>query len=661
MMVPERTACKQAGAVEREGNVKRRQDEILNKITMILIAGAVFSMLSGCTGFPVDPRRDAAAVYEDAAQTQEEIPQPDSEDAKAPEEQTATGLSEEDGQNAEEASGEIPVEEPSEESPFRDKHLKLTVTDPGYDVYSPPSWLSHDYKYGPSIINRGGGCIDAWFASPGNSSTEYDHITYMHSADGGQSWSGSKVVLCPTPDSMDRLSVCDPDVFYYDGYYYMGYTSTVNEVFKGFTNSVFIARSQKPDGPFEKWNGKGWGGNPYPLVYFDGPSIGWGAGEPAFVVKDDTVYIYTTMDTYRTDYTHIRTTEVRCALLSDELWPGRIDFAGFAVDRTDTGEGAEYIYSDCDSWDVVYLEEYDKFLAICANRRFSSDSCLLYYESDDGVHFTRLSELSENVICGCHNSGIMGDEQAHIKKGDPVLLGYAYSGSGNRDWGAWLTRFAPASIEITDEIDRSGEEAENLKQSISYGRAAEPPYPVLLSSGTLLNTATSETGSFYTEFYWMDSNHKKHYLKLSDVTFSGYDDEILVIKDGKLTAGKPGETSATVEYEGLSRELAFCSLKEGVSGRGEVVEVYSPVEEYGIALSQPYCVAVRPFVRYANYEIKEVEAEQFKRYGIEVRSENEDICIVRDDAVIVPLAEGMAYITVTLGELSYTVKVVITG
>jgi hypothetical protein len=159
----------------------------------------------------------------------------------------------------------------------------------------------------------------------------------------------------------------------------------------------------------------------------------------------------------------------------------------------------------------------------------------------------------------------------------------------------------------------------------------------------------------------MDSNHKRHYLKLSDITFSGYDEEVLVIKDGKLMAGKPGETSATVEYEGLSRELAFCSLKEGVSGRGEVVEIYSPVEEYGIALSQPYCVAVRPFVRYANYEIKEIEAEQFKRLGIEVRSENEDVCVVRNDAVIVPIAEGTADITVTLGELSYTVKVTVTG
>ncbi len=614
--------------------IKRR---IISTLTSVVI----LSMLSGCMEMPADPRRDTD--LNEAINEIEDFEEVVTEELESYEEET------------------MPKEETDEHGPFADKHLKLTVTDPGYDVYSPPSWLSHDYRYGPSIMNHGNGIIDAWFASPGNSKNEYDYIAYKRSEDGGETWSVDRMVLSPTPNSLDKLSVCDPDVFYYDGYYYIGYTSTLSEYFKGFANSVYIARSENPDGPFEKWNGNGWGGSPYPLIYFDGPAIGWGMGEPSFVVKDDTVYIYTTMDSYTLDYTHIKTTEVRCAKLNDELWPQRVDFAGFAVNRTDTEEGSEYIYSDCDSWDVVYVEEYEKYLALCTNRRFKSDSCLLYFESDDGVHFTRLSEINENVICGCHNSGIMGDEEGHIKAGDPVMVGYAYAGSGNADWGAWLTRFAPAEIEITDEIDRSGEEKENLKQPISYGRAPEPAQPLLIEANPLVSKAVSEEGVYNTEFFWMDSNHKKHYLNLSDVKISGYDEDVLNIEEGAYKAKKPGETTARIEYEGLSREICFCSLKEAVSGKGTVEEIFSPVEEYNIGLSQPYSSAVRPIVRYASREIKEVCEEELKNFGIEIRSNDENICIVREDAVIVPISEGSAYIEVSLGEKSYTVKVNVTG
>ena len=117
------------------------------------------------------------------------------------------------------------------------------------------------YRYGPSIIEYEDGSYDAWFSAPGNSSTQWDWITYRHSDD-GENWSKEKTVLKPTAGSADQCSVCDPGVVFFDGYYYLAYTSTDDYRHKGTNNSAFVARSKKPQGPYEKWNGKGWGGKP---------------------------------------------------------------------------------------------------------------------------------------------------------------------------------------------------------------------------------------------------------------------------------------------------------------------------------------------------------------------------------------------------------------
>ncbi len=548
------------------------------------------------------------------------------------------------------------TEEEEESDPEGDKHLKLKVTDPGYDICSLSFWQRHDYRYGPSIMLHEDGSMDVWLSSPGDSKNEYDYIMYKHSDDGGQTWTEDKAVLYPTPDSMDRLSVCDPDVFYYDGYYYMGYTSTISEEFTGFSNSIFLARAKEPDGPYEKWNGSGFGGVPEPILYYDGPGIGWGRGEPAFVVMDDKVFLYATMDGYTRDYGRIRATEVWTADL-DEDWPEKLEFQGYAVDRTDSPEGAEYVYSDCDSLDVSYVEEYGKFVAVCTNRRFYTDSCLLYFESDDGISFDRVSELNENVVCGCHNSGIMGDEEGHIGPGDPVLVGYAYAGEGNREWGSWVTRFAPVSIELSDTVDRSEEDKQNLKQSISYS-GSQGSETEVVGANPLSSVMVLGEGDFSTRFFRMDGNHRRTYLNASDISFSNYDEKILSVKDGVLTPVALGTTLATIGYDGVYRDICFTVLPEPVTQRGEITEIFSPVEEYYIYMSGAFSTAVRPLIRYENNELHEVPAERLEALGIEIVSEDESVCSVRVDSVLVPGREGDTRVYVYLnGERGYAVDV----
>ena len=137
--------------------------------------------------------------------------------------------------------------------PDPNTHVSVSAASEPVTMYKPPVDGS-GYRYGPSIMYYADGSCDAWFSTPGWNG-EWDWITYKHSED-GVNFTDEKVVLMPTPDSMDKYSCCDPGVIYFGGYYYLGYTSTLDH--KGYANNVFVARSRTPDGPFEKWNGSGY-------------------------------------------------------------------------------------------------------------------------------------------------------------------------------------------------------------------------------------------------------------------------------------------------------------------------------------------------------------------------------------------------------------------
>ena len=572
-------------------------------------------------------------------------------------------------ENTESEEAEEEIEEEPEEDIYEDMHLKLSVTDEGVDAFSPRKGYSFDYRYGPSLLLDDNGGIDAYFASRGDTGNELDWITYKHSDDGGETWSEEKVVLCPTPLSRDELSVCDPDVFFYDGYYYMGYTATLDTTGQGIVNSVFLARSKNPDGPFEKWDGKGWSGDPEPVIYYDGVWNGWGTGEPSFVVLDDKLFVYSTRDAYDADNNRIKATEVHIADITDENWPAHLEFAGYAVIRTDTvGEESEadYTYDDSDSWDVAYIEEYEKFVAISTNRRFANDSCLLYYESNDGVYFERVSELNTNVYCGCHNAGIMSDGMGHIKEGDPVKIGYAYNGSNSSSWGIWAARIAPVSVEITQYTDRSEDVAQNVKKPITYKGSDSGTWPACI---TAENNAKSVNagGNDVTMYYaWIDNHRNSHALNPTDVDFSGYDENIISVEDGIITPLSEGMTSIAIAYEGVSRYIRFRVFPEGdsisadMADRRSIRSLFSPTDKYIISLSRPFAVAVRPIIRRKDYSLCEVSFENIIYHGVVFESLDDSVCTIRADGLITPLSPGETRIRVSCKDgQRYTVPVTV--
>jgi hypothetical protein len=289
------------------------------------------------------------------------------------------------------------------------------------------------------MIVNADGSIDAWFASPGGIDADrvhqWDWIRHKRSADGGKTWTPETIVLKATEKSLDRLSVCDPGVVRFGGWYYLGTTAVDND--PGNRNKVFVARSKSPAGPFEKWNGKGWGGMPAPIVSFTTPEEAWGAGEPSFVVKGRTLYIYYTWwVTKNPAGPLLNQTRVATAPAGDPNWPAKMVTKGVAFDREE-GE---------DSSDVKYVDAMKCFLSISTASRMGPNAHIVYRTSTDGIRFSAPAKLTENIKAWCHNAGISGSENGHIDVARPCWIGYAYSAEAKTNWANWYTELHPVEI-----------------------------------------------------------------------------------------------------------------------------------------------------------------------------------------------------------------------
>lgn len=309
-------------------------------------------------------------------------------------------------------------------------------------VSASEKWLFYDaalygqggYRYGPSIILNSHGSMDAWFSSPG-ANGEWDYIRYRHSNDGGLTWGSESIALKPTAGSENRYSVCDPGVFKYGDYYYIGYTSIpVNNIRSGpgfdITDDVYLARSKSPSGPFENWNGSGWGAKPSKFIAFTGARDRFGAGEPSFVVIYNTLYVYCTWADRDANGSPVNQTRVYTANLLDSNWPAFLTYRGVAINRR-CDDFTE------DSADVKYVDAFGKFIAVDTRNRFTANSYIKYYESTDGIRFIHAGNLKNNIAPYCHNCGISGNDEGHIDTSQKNVVGYAAGST----WASWNTYF----------------------------------------------------------------------------------------------------------------------------------------------------------------------------------------------------------------------------
>ncbi len=304
----------------------------------------------------------------------------------------------------------------------------------GWTIWSPSGPEHYRYRYGPSIIINPDKSVDMWTSSNYADKGGWDAIRHRRSTDGGRTWGDESVALQPTPGANDALSTCDPGVIKIGDYYYIGYTSTRYP--DGKRNEVYLARSKSPSGGFEKWNGSGWGGDaPQPFIRFTGDAKQFGAGEPSFVVKDGTVYVY-----YTWCDTGIHETRVATAPADDPNWPSRLVPRGTAFCRS----------PDEDSTDVKYVDACRKFIAVGVGRRMSPDSYVHVWTSDDGLRFTPCTDVRKNLDDWAHNVGVSGTPDGHFNVHDANFLAYAYSEDDTVSWGWWHTRLNPITIRSGD-------------------------------------------------------------------------------------------------------------------------------------------------------------------------------------------------------------------
>ncbi len=331
---------------------------------------------------------------------------------------------------------------------LRAQTIRLAA-EPGWDTFA-PSREQGGYRYGPSIVINPDGSIEMWCSSPGGKGSDgvhqWDWIRYRRSQDGGKTWTPEQIVLKPTEHTRDRLSVCDPGVVRFGGYYYLGVTSVEDP--GGKQNEIFVARSKSPTGPFEKWNGSGWGGKPMPMIEFRSPEGVWGVGEPSFVVLGEKVFIYYTCHSRDEAGKTITPTLVATAPAGDPDWPGKLTLHGPAFARVG-GEG---------SADVKYVDAAGRFLAVSVAGKFSPAAHIIYRQSSDGLHFGEPVRLDGAVMPRCHNVGLSGTAQGHLDLGAANLIAYAYSKEAKSRWGQWHQHLNPLKVLI--ECDAASQPAE---------------------------------------------------------------------------------------------------------------------------------------------------------------------------------------------------------
>lgn len=531
-------------------------------------------------------------------------------------------------------------------------HVSFKVLDDGYNIYAPVSGRS-GYRYGPSIIRNEDGSLDAWFSSPGNAK-EWDWISYQHSDD-GINWSKEKIVLEPTANSMDHYSCCDPGVIYFNGYYYLGYTSTITSTNEGINNNVYVARSTNPDGPYEKWNGNGWGGKPEPIIYYDESNDRWGAGEISFVVANDTLYCY-----YTWDCEHGNFTKVSTAKLIDD-WPNTLEYQGIIYDKR---------YGQ-DSCDVVYLDNYDKFVSFAIAARFTNDSCVVIYESDDGINFKKSDFIHSGISMYAHNMGISKGKDGHISKDDDLLISYAYSNSANSK-GKWATRIQPINLIVykDEKAISQDQDGQSVLRNDCYTSANNSYTSGLYIQNKTMNLTVNGTATVNPCLY----NQYRGSSPLQAVLEYEYDDSIISINGNTVKGLQAGETVVKAKYKDFYTDFTV-KVKEVKKTNEKKIVKFEPVKdsyELHIEDSNYHTAQVRAYVEFDNgkwgeaYNDYTINHPRFPAmidgaiYPLRYESEDNDIVSIDNNGIIYPNKVGETYIKVTIdGDLSFKVKVVV--
>ncbi len=527
------------------------------------------------------------------------------------------------------------------------EYFDFTIDSSGWDIYTPDRVTGYDYRYGPSVIDHGNGSMDAWFSCTGsNESDELDYFTHKHSDDGGRTWTKEKIVLSPTGLSEDRLSVCDPGAIYFDGYYYLGYTSTLDKA--GYSNHVFVARSKDPEGPYEKWDGSTWGELPSPLVTYNGHGDQWGMGEVSFVKVEDTIYIYYSLKCETGQYTLVSTADA-----TNENWPSTVQYKGVAL-NWGPGQAAA---------DVKYDRHTGKFIAMSIVNSNTDNCYMALYTSDDGFNFTESGRAYTNMKAYSMNNGLSaGPDGTFDSSKDKLYIAYAYGSN----WGCWATRMAPITLKLTKSIDLNRDRGANdpvmytpiNTDRYTMGITTDPHY-YIINSGD----------EFRVNPYRFDDKMGRYAITdTENISFSEYDESIVAFDGVNAKALKAGRTIVTMTYKDEFYVTFTVDVREkGIDVSSAGIYSWTPWSEV-INISRSnmkHSYMIKGIAETYAGTIGEAFNDPLDKaifdpwnYPVTYSGYDTRIISVNNMGVITPLAQGSTEVTVTIcGGKSFTVRV----
>ena len=384
------------------------------------------------------------------------------------------------------------------------------------------------------MILNADGSLDVWSAANGPGDI-VDVVTYKRLSEGGAKSTGEVIALKPTADSYDWKWTCDPGVIRFGGYYYIGYTTTLDE--RGVANVVCVARGRTPTGPFEKWTGAGWGVEPAPLIEYTGNPECFGVGEPSFVVVGDTLYIYYTWADERGASTRVATADA-----TDENWPATLVYHGECIPPKNGGDSA----------DVKYVDAFGRFAAVFTEKRFSDDSYVAVWESFDGLTFRPCGFVKADTAKKLHNCGISGRADGHIGAGDTVYLSYAYGGAGNGEWGNWATRMHTVTLSLSDAPFTDDASVENADITVERKNVKIIPEVMTVKAENQVYRLTDESVRVWAIAFDADGYN---FPVLSGVTFDGYDPSVVRIVGSRIYPVGEGRTRVYLRWHGFSGDF----------------------------------------------------------------------------------------------------------
>jgi hypothetical protein len=228
------------------------------------------------------------------------------------------------------------------------------------------------------------------------------------------------------------MAACDPSLVYYQGFYYLYYSSAMTTAPNVFQTIIRVARSRNIDGPYLTYTQRGtWESTPPDPQIIIAPmqihttNPGYGAGQTSVVVQNGKLLMWYTDDSLFIN--------------------GQPNLQTFMLESTDPvswtpdpSRSTNLINQG--SIDVKYDPSQTQFVMVRVENEFQPNAYLGFSVSSDGVHWSSPQTVippSEFPVYS-HDAGMAGDETGNIVA--PHLLvgfGAPYGLANVNNWGQW--------------------------------------------------------------------------------------------------------------------------------------------------------------------------------------------------------------------------------